>query len=226
MNTQEILKTSLSLLIPNTLYDSRTLYERYYKDIVSEVNYFKMISRFIESNFLKSFSKGVFYLPKVGKNGMIPLSPLAIKSLVIPSNEYGCEICDILYHQLKLTHQKPKTSRYYTSNLKEHKKTYGIATFHRLDVYFDGLTTLHIQFMDILCNFDKIIDIDKNQFLMVAKSFCKQYNQDIFLLLNKLIGYQKKDIAFLSQVLDYFGVEHTLSSLLSNRSLYKIPLWK
>jgi len=63
MNTQEIIKTSLSLLIPNTLYDSRTLYERYYKDIISEVNYFKMISRFIESNFLRSFSKGVFYLP-------------------------------------------------------------------------------------------------------------------------------------------------------------------
>ncbi|MDO9629485.1 MAG: hypothetical protein Q7I99_06260 [Acholeplasmataceae bacterium] len=81
MNTQEILQASLSLLIPNTLYDSRTLYEKYYKDIISEVNYFKMISRFIESNFLKSFSKGVFYLPKVGKNGMIPLSPLAIKSL-------------------------------------------------------------------------------------------------------------------------------------------------
>lgn len=225
MNTQEILKTSLSLLIPNTLYDSRTLYEKYYKDIISEVNYFKMISRFIESNFLKSFSKGVFYLPKVGRNGMIPLSPLAIKSLVIPSNEYGCEIGDVLYHQLKLTYQKPKTYRYYTRNLKEHKKTYGIATFHRLDVHFDCLTTLHIQFMDILCNFDKIIDIKKEQFLMIAQSFCKQYNQDVFLLVHKLIGYQKKDIAFLSQVLDYFGVEHTLSTLLSNRSLYEIPLW-
>jgi len=179
MNTQEILKTSLSLLIPNTLYDSRTLYERYYKDIVSEVNYFKMISRFIESNFLKSFSKGVFYLPKVGKNGMIPLSPLAIKSLVIPSNEYGCEIGDILYHQLKLTHQKPKTYRYYTSNLKDYKKTYGIAIFHRLDVHFDGLTTLHIQFIDVLCNYNKINHINKDQFLTIAQSFCKQFNQDI-----------------------------------------------
>jgi hypothetical protein len=226
MNTQEILQTSLSLLIPNTLYDSRTLYEKYYKDIVSEVNYFKMISRFIESNFLKSFSKGVFYLPKVGKNGMIPLSPLAIKSLVISSNEYGCEIGEVLYHQLKLTYQKPKTYRYYTSNLIEHKKTYGIATFQRLDVHFDGLTTLHIQFMDVLCNFDKITYINKDQFLILAQSFCNQFNQDIFLLLHKLIGYQKKDIAFLSQVLDYFRVEHTLSTLLSNRSLYKIPLWK
>jgi len=96
-----------------------------------------MISRFLESNFLKSFSKGVFYLPKVDKNGVIPLSPLAIKSLVITSNEYGCEIGEVLYHQLKLTYQKPKTYRYYTSNLIEHKKTYGIATFHRLDVHFD-----------------------------------------------------------------------------------------
>lgn len=226
MNTHEILKTSLSLLIPNTLYDSRTLYERYYQDIVSEVNYFKIISRFIEFNFLKSFSKGVFYLPKVGKNGMIPLSPLAIKSLVISSNEYGCEIGEVLYHQLKLTHQKPKTYRYYTSNLTEHKKTYGIATFHRLEVHFDGLTTLHIQFMDVLCNYDKLIHINKDQFLTIAQSFCKQFNQDIFLLLHKLIEYQKKDIAFLSQVLDYFGVEHKLSTLLSNRSLYKIPLWK
>lgn len=226
MNTQEILQTSLSLLIPNTLYDSRTLYEKYYKDIISEVNYFKMISRFIESNFLKSFSKGVFYLPKVGKNGMIPLSPIAIKSLVISSNEYGCGIGDILYHQLKLTYQKPKTYRYYTNNLTEHKKTYGIATFHRLDVHFDGLTTLHIQFMDILCNFDKIIDINKDKFLTIAQSFCNQFNQDVFLLLHKLIGYQKKDIAFLSQVLDYFRVEHTLSTLLSNKSSHKIPVWK
>lgn len=171
MNTQETLKTSLSLLIPNTLYDSRTLYERYFKDIISEVNYFKMISRFIESNFLKSFSKGVFYLPKVGKNGMIPLSPIAIKSLVISSNEYGCEIGEVLYHHLKLTYQKPKTYHYYASNLKEHKKTYGIATFHRLDVHFDGLTTLHIQFMDILCYFDKITYINKDQFLILAQSF-------------------------------------------------------
>lgn len=226
MNTHEILKTSLSLLVPNTLYDSRTLYERYYKDIVSEVNYFKIISRFIESNFLKSFSKGVFYLPKVGKNGIVPLSQFSIKSLVIPSNEYGCEIGEVLYHQLKLTHQKPKTHRYYTSNLKEHKKTYGIATFHRLDVHFDGLTTLHIQFMDVLCNYDKIIGINKDHFLMVAQSICEQFNKNIFLLLYKLIRYQKKDIAFLSQVLDYFGVEHALSTLLSNRSSYNIPDWK
>lgn len=66
----------------------------------------------------------------------------------------------------------------------------------------------------------------KINFWYLLNLFCKQYNQDIFLLLNKLIGYQKKDIAFLSQVLDYFGVEHTLSTLLSIRSLYKIPLWK
>lgn len=226
MNTHETLSTSLSLLPTNTLYISKDLYEKYYKPILSEPNFYKIISRLIDANVLTMFSKGVFYLPKIGKNGFVPLSPSTIKSLMISSNEYGCEMGEVLYHQLKLTPHKPKSYTYYTSELLEHKKTYGIATFNRLDVYFDGTTTAHIQFMHVLCHYDEIPNLNKGNFTMIAESFSKQFNHNTLMLLHQRICYQKKEIAFLVEVLDYFKIKHQISLLLSKRSTYHVPSWK
>jgi len=129
MTQSELVSNTLLNLSPNTLFESRELYQRFFSTEVSEANFFKIINRLIIYNQLISFSKGVFYIPKQGKNGTIPLSPSTIKSLVISTHEHGCEIGDILYFQLKLTNQKPKTYDYYTNSIAEQKKTFGYALF-------------------------------------------------------------------------------------------------
>ena len=223
MTQSELVTTTLLNLSPNTLFESRELYQRYFSTEVSEANFFKITNRLITSNQLVSFSKGVFYIPKQGKNGTIPLSPSTIKSLMIPTNEYGCEIGAILYHQLKLTNQKPKTYDYYTNTISEKKKTYGYAIFKRLDLMFDGLITLHIQFMDVLEHFEDIRQINYTNFLSYCESFYTSFDEKTFLIIHKQLNYQKKHMAFLVEILNFYAVKHCLNSLLSNRSKYHIP---
>lgn len=225
MTQSELVTNTLLNLSHNTLFESRELYQRYFSTEVSEANFFKVINRLITSNLLISFSKGVFYIPKQGKNGTIPLSPSTIKSLVIPTNEHGCEIGDILYHQLKLTNQKPKTYFYYTRSITEQKKTYGYALFKKLDLMFDGLITLHIQFMDVLEHFEYIHQINHMNFLSYCESFCKSFDEKTFLIVHRQLNYQKKHVAFLVEILNYYAVTHSLNSLLSHRSKYHIPPW-
>ena len=225
MTQSELVTNTLLNLSPNTLFESRELYQRYFSTEVSEANFFKVINRLITSNLLISFSKGVFYIPKQGKNGRIPLSPSMIKSLVIPTNEHGCEVGDILYCQLKLTTQKPKTYSYYTSSISEQKKTYGYALFKRLNVNFDGLITLHIQFMDVLEHFEDIRQINQKNFLSYCESLCKSFDEKTFLIVHRQLNYQKKYIAFLIEILNFYCITHDLNSLLSDRSNYHIPIW-
>lgn len=61
---------------------------------------------------------------------------------------------------------------------------------------------------------------------MVAKTFSNQFKHDTLMLLHQCIGYQKKEIAFLVEVLDHFKIKHQISPLLSSRSTYHVPSWK
>jgi hypothetical protein len=225
MTQSELVTTTLLNLSPNTLFESRVLYQRYFSTEISEANFFKIINRLIISNELTSFSKGVFYIPKQGKNGIIPLSPSTIKSLVISTNKHGCEVGEILYYDLKLTTQKPKTYAYYTNAIVEQKRTYGYALFKRLDLMFDGLITLHIQFMDVLEHFEDIHQINHRNFLSLCESFCKSFDAKTFFIIHRQLNYQKKHVAFLVEILNYYAVKHSLNSLLSHRSKYYIPPW-
>lgn len=225
MTQSELVTNTLLNLSPNTLFESRELYQRYFSTEVSEANFFKIINRLITSNQLISFSKGVFYIPKQGKNGTIPLSPSTIKPLVISTNEHGCEVGDILYYQLKLTTQKPKTYAYYTNSIAEQNKTYGYALFKKLDLMFDSLITLHIQFMDVLEHFEDIHQINHKNFLSYCESFCNSFDEKTFFIIHRQLNYQKKHIAFLVEILNLHSVTQNLSSLLSERSNYHIPIW-
>lgn len=226
MNAHQIIATSITSLPANTLFDSTYIYETYYKDEVSEQNYFKIINRLIQSSVLSSFSKGIIYIPKQGKSGIIPLSPSAIKSLIYKTNNEGCDIGELLYYQLKLTHLKPINYTFYTYVLHESKKIFGHATFKRLNVDFDGITTLHIQFMDVLCNYDSIPNLNKSAFMSAVRTYAQSFDMSIFLKILDLLNYQKRHIAFLAQILDYFNVLHLLSEMLSTRSDYNIPKWQ
>ena len=225
MTQSELVTTTLLNLSPNTLFESRELYQRYFSTKISEANFFKIINRLIISNQLTAFSRGVLYIPKHGKNGIIPLSPSTIKSLVIPTNEHGCVVGDILYHQLKLTNQKPRTYGYYTNTISEKKKTYGYALFKKLDLMLDGLITLHIQFMDVLEHFEEIHQINHTNFLSLCESFCKSFDEKTFLIVHRQLNYQKKHMAFLVEILNFYCITHDLNSLLSDRSNYHIPIW-
>lgn len=142
---------------------------------------------------------------------------------MIPTNEYGCEIGAILYHQLKLTNQKPKTYDYYTNTITEKKKTYGYAIFNRFNLMLDGLITLHIQFIDVLEHFEDIRQINYTNFLSYCESFYTSFDEKTFLIIHKQLNYQKKHMAFLVEILNFYAVKHCLNSLLSNRSKYHIP---
>ena len=90
---------------------------------------------------------------------------------------------------------------------------------------FDGLITLHIQFMDVLEYFEDIHQIYHKNFLSYCESFCKSFDEKTFLIAHIHLNYQKKYIAFLVDILTFYSVTQNIGSLLSKRSNYHIPIW-
>jgi len=85
--------------------------------------------------------------------------------------------------------------------------------------------TLHIQFMDVIEHFEDIHQINHANFLLYCESFCKGFDERTFFIIHRQLNYQKKHVAFLVEILNFHSVTQNLSSLLSERSNYHIPIW-
>lgn len=62
-------------------------------------------------------------------------------------------------------------------------------------------------------------------YMLIYSIKIRNFKKDIFHKIHYLLNYQKRHIAFLAQVLDYFNVDHLLSEMLSTRSYYNTPDW-
>lgn len=87
----------------------------------------------------------------------------------------------------------------------------------------DDNTIPVIETLEILQNYNKVEDINKNRFLVYMKKFAEKYSDEVteYVIENK--KYKKSTIAFLERMLTWYGVESSLKKHLSPLSEYKIP---
>lgn len=210
----------------NQLFNSREIYESYFTDFCMESTYSKIVNRMQQDESIIMFQKGIFYLPKYRNGKRVNIRQYQIKSFVFSNNNDGVLIGDGLYYQLKLSKVIAKDYLYYTNQLEEQSKKIGNARFIYLPFVFDPSPSSIIQLMDVLHGFDKITNIDLNQFHRFLDSAIKLYDDISFYEVHKIMKYPKNVIAFLKQILDSNHIENNLEKYLSLRSSYKIPNWK
>ena len=83
-----------------------------------------------------------------------------------------------------------------------------------------------IHALEVLQNYYNIQDINYIAFVKFAEELAEKYDEKVFTNVISKITYKKSTIAFLQEILDYYGIENNLNVYLSRLSEYKHPKMK
>ena len=196
-----------------------------YKKIAAELterNFYKSLERLHKMGKLVHLTKGIYYRPKIGRFGPVPISEKEIVHHYVKNNK-GMMIGYRMYNDKGLTTQVSKRIEVLSTALTEEKKNIQNVSVRKANVALTGKTVPVIEMLEILQDYRNIEDINKNALLAFMTSFAEKYSDQAAHSVLTKMKYKKSTIAFLAAVLDYLHVKHTLNKYLSPLSDYKIP---
>lgn len=187
--------------------------------------YYKSIERMSKKGELERLAKGVYCRPKVTKFGKISAGEENILNYYIGKENYtGVVIGYRLYNKYGITTQVSKTIKIYSNVLAEEKKVIKNVEIKKVNISINLKIKRAIEQLEILENYDKIEDIDKNSLIRLYRTIAEEYSDKVFITVLRNIKYKKRTTAYLEKILNNRKVENTLSQFLNKTSKYKIPL--
>ncbi|MFA6308229.1 MAG: DUF6088 family protein [Clostridia bacterium] len=193
-------------------------------NFIPEATYYKILERLMKENRLIRVSKGIYTRPKTTRFGETGLNESSIITHYAKMNKKsGMMIGYGLYNKLGLTTQISKKTELYSNLITEEKKVFNNIQIKRINMSLNKSKTDIIEAFETLQHYYEIEDINFSAFREYIKKVANLYNDSTA---NEVLGkikYKKRTIAFLQMILNYFGVQNTLSSYLTNTSTYKIP---
>lgn len=206
---------------PNTPIVARELYRTLPVDI-PEQTFYKSLERLTKAGKAVHLAKGLYYRPRTGRFGEIPISDKEIVDYYIGEGQ-GVLVGYRLYNKKGITTQLSKYVEVYSKILSEDRKKIKNVSVKKISVELTDETIPVIETLDILNSYDKIENLDRNALLAYLKAFAEIYSDKAANHVISHMKYKKSTIAFLASVLDRLSVPHTLAQYLSPMSDYKIP---
>lgn len=205
----------------NHVIVANELYKKIAKEL-TEQNFYKSLERLNKNGKLAHLTKGLYYRPKFGRFGPVPISEKEIVYHYI-KNQKGMMIGYRMYNDKGLTTQVSKRIEILASNLPGDKKNIQNVLVRKVSVALTNKTIPVIEMLEILQDYRNIEDINLKALLSCFTSFVETYSDQAANSVLSKMKYKKSTIAFLAAVLDHFHVQHTLGKYLSPLSDYKIP---
>lgn len=189
---------------------------------IPEKTYYKILERLSKQEALVHLTKGLYYRPEHNEHGPVPINEKHIIEHYI-SNQSGIVIGEHLFQQAGLIPKTSEDIKILSNNLKEEKKHIGRIEVHKTNMSLDSDTIPMIETLEILQNYNKTENINKNRFLSYMRKFTEAYSDETAEYVIEHKKYKKSTIAFLERMLTWYGVENSLKQYLSPLSEYNIP---
>lgn len=222
MQSNNIIKNTLSNFKENELIFASKLYKTTLYNQVSEAAFYKTLERMCKSGELVKIAKGTYHLPKVSKYGIVPPSEKEIIS-AFTKNGTGTIVGYSLYNALDLTTQVAKSIEVMSSTLENLTKTIRNVVVHQVQIDYTEDVKNMIHSLEVLQNYYNIQDINNLSFRKFTKKLADWYDEEIFKKVISAISYKKSTIAFLREILNFYDVKNNLNVYLSSLSEYKYP---
>lgn len=189
---------------------------------IPESTYYKTLERLVKDGVIIHLTKGLYYRPERFKEKNIPISQERIVEYYVSKNS-GIVVGEQMLNRKGIVSKQTEDIKILSSNLKEDKKNIGNIEVQKIDVTLNENTIPVIETLEILQNYRKIQDINKNRFLAYMRSFTEKYSDETTKYVIENRKYKKSTIAFLERMLTWYGIENSLRQYLSPLSEYKIP---
>ena len=222
MKNRERILAEFQAVPENTLIMAGKLYREKFSEQMSEAAFTQAISRLSRSGEIERISKGIYCMPKKTRFGTILPSDQEIVDLFTKQNN-GVIVGYGLYNSLGVTTQVSKRLTAYSSLVDEQLKQIGNVVVQKYVLNYTSEAKAVIRMMELLQHYKEIQDIDYSAFLRNAEALSKQYTEGAFEVVQRVIGYPKRTVAFLREALNYYHVPNSLSKHLSALSNYRIP---
>lgn len=222
MSARTIVMQAVEQMNPNQVFFAGQLYREELFGQVTEAAFYKTVERLCKEGALYKVAQGTYCKPKTGKYGVLPPSEAEIVT-AFTKNKTGMMIGYSLYSSLQLTTQIGKNIEVLTSCIEQGQKTIGNVRLTQCMVEYEPDTQSVIQMLEVLQNYGEIQDLNIRRFLDYAEAFSGSYSEEAFREVYRVRKYPKRVIAFLAEILNYYGTEHGLSRYLSDLSEYKYP---
>lgn len=222
MQSNNIIKNTLLNYKENELIFASKLYKTELYNQVSEAAFYKTLERMCKSGKLVKISKGMYHIPKVSKYGIVPPTDKDIIS-AFTNDGTGTIVGYSLYNTLNLTTQVAKTIEVLSSSLESFTKTIRNIVIRQVKIDYTENVMNMIHVLEVLQNYYNIQDINTVSFIVFTKELINWYDEEIFKKVIETINYKKSTIAFLREILNFYGVKNNLNIYLSSMSEYKYP---
>lgn len=220
-NTTNVLETAIQKYPENQVIVANELYKKINSEI-TELNFYKSLERMTKAGKLIHLTKGVYYRPKIGRFGTVPISEKEIIHHYV-KNRRGLMVGYRMYNEKGITTQVSKRVEILSTALAEEKKNIQNVSVRKVSVELTQKTIPVIEMLEILQDYKKIEDVNMKALLACINSFAENYSDQAAHRVLAEIKYKKSTIAFLAAVLNHLHVRHTLDKYLSPLSDYKIP---
>lgn len=222
MSSKTQIEAVLQGFEPNQLFFASKLYQESLSESVSEAAYYKALERMVKADALKKAARGVYYIPRKSKFGLMPPSEKDVVE-AFTKDETGTVIGYALYNSLKLTTQVSKQTEVLTSSLEQQSKSIGSVLLTQCSLTFNEKNRIIISALDVLRNYSRIQEMAPQSFLSFCQRVAAEYDDTAFVSVQEKLHYSKSTIAFLKSILDFYGTSNSLNKYLSKLSVYKYP---
>jgi hypothetical protein len=222
MQNNNIIKKTLLNFKGNELIFANTLYKTQLYNYVNEAAFYKTLERMCKSGELVKIAKGTYHLPKVSKYGIVPPTDKEIITSFTKNNT-GTVIGYSLYNALNLTTQVAKSIEVMSATIESFSKTIRNVIVHKVQIDYNENVKNIIHGLEVLQNYYNIQDINNLSFINFTKKLADLYEEEAFKKVISAINYKKSTIAFLREILNFYGVKNNLNMYLSSMSEYKYP---
>ncbi|MBK5246377.1 MAG: hypothetical protein JJE49_03795 [Peptostreptococcaceae bacterium] len=191
---------------------------------VPESALFKTLERLDDSGQIARLSKGIYYVPQKSKYGTMNMNQKDIVNHFLGrSGKNGLLTGYSLFNKYGITTQISKNVELYSNLITEATKNVGSVKVKKINLNLSSDLANHIEFLEILQNYNKIQDTNDTMFNQYVERFMDNYKNDVIEKVLKSKKYKKSTIAFAEQLLQYYNIQNTLSKHLMKTSKYKIP---
>lgn len=187
-----------------------------------EAVYYKTLERMVKQDQLVHLAKGLYYRPMMDEDDIIPMSEESIVDYYV-ADYCGTLIGEGLFIEKGIASGFEKRLTLLSNKLSESKKKIGSIEVHRTEIELNEETVPVIQTLEILQNYYKIPNINKQEFIAYIHDFVDEYSDETTEYVLSKCKYKKSTIAFLARILDWYGLAHSMHEYLSPLSDYKIP---
>lgn len=199
---------------------------------VPEFTYYKALERMVSRRKLLRLSRGVYIRPEM-QLGAADITNEIIRYYTEQTGKVfwgfrGGEYLLAQYGLAGMTDNKEAKVIIHTSRIAGQKRNVQNITLMRLPMKPGALQIAHLEFMELLTDYENYSNRDDfapGAFAKYLSCFAEEYDDRVMADILKQCHYPKRIIAFADELLQSRGCRTSLAGYLAGTSRYRIPSW-